>query len=85
MGKVIIHEEVTTDHGKRTDDVKGTGLWELCFQKVTYKSDEWSDEGFRFIWRRPNGNLQAARGQARLTLPLMFELLMKAFKAGWCN
>lgn len=41
--------------------------WNLCFQKVTYHYDDGGEEdGFRFIWRRPNGTLQAARGQARI-------------------
>lgn len=41
--------------------------WTLHFQKVIYHyEDGQSDKGFRFIWRRPDGSLQAARGQARI-------------------
>lgn len=41
--------------------------WTLHFQKVVYHyGDGTSEEGFRFIWRRPDGSLQAARGQARI-------------------
>lgn len=41
--------------------------WTLHFQKVIYHyNDREPEEGFRFIWRRPDGSLQAARGQARI-------------------
>ncbi len=41
--------------------------WTLHFQKVSYHYDDGeSEDGFRFIWRRPDGTLQAARGQARI-------------------
>lgn len=41
--------------------------WTLHFQKVVYHYENGtSEDGFRFIWRRPNGSLQAARGQARI-------------------
>ena len=41
--------------------------WTLHFQKVIYHyEDGETEEGFRFIWRRPDGSLQAARGQARI-------------------
>jgi hypothetical protein len=43
--------------------------WTLCFQDCiwVYSDPNLEDEyGYRFIWRRPDGSLQAARGQARL-------------------
>ena len=41
--------------------------WTLHLQKVIYHYEDGSfDKGFRFIWRRPDGSLQAARGQARI-------------------
>lgn len=41
--------------------------WTLHLQKVIYHyEDGTSEDGFRFIWRRPDGSLQAARGQARI-------------------
>ena len=44
-----------------------SGEWTLCFQKVSYHYDDGStQDGFRFIWRRPDGSLQAARCQARI-------------------
>jgi hypothetical protein len=60
--------------------------WKLCFQWGTYHyGDEEPDEdGFRFIWRRPAGNLQPARGQARIPSETdMFDLLVLANHNGW--
>ena len=53
------------------------GKWTLCFQKVTYHYDDGStQDGFRFIWRRPDSSLQAARGQARIeSYEQMLELI----------
>ena len=59
MALVNIHRQVP-------ENAK-SGEWTLCFQKVTYHYDDGStQDGFRFIWRRPDGSLQAARGQARI-------------------
>ena len=42
------------------------------------------DNGYRFIWRRPDGTLQGARGQARIpSIANILELTAKALKAGW--
>ncbi|MCS6109038.1 hypothetical protein DWV12_17195 [Clostridium botulinum] len=59
--------------------------WKLTFQKVVYMySDGNSEDGFRFIWRRPDGHLQAARGQARIPQRQDLEkLTKKAEDAGW--
>jgi hypothetical protein len=44
-----------------------TSDWHLCFQKVRYMhADGRVENGYRFIWRRDDGSLQAARGQARI-------------------
>lgn len=61
------------------------GHWSLCFQLCEYYYDDGSSEtGYRFIWRRPDGSLQAARGQARLpNLQSIHELMALAAKAGW--
>lgn len=63
------------------------GDWQLCFQYGVYvyePADSDSREfGYRFIWRRPNGQLQGARGQARLEPELITILLGKAAEAGW--
>ena len=61
------------------------GSWRLCFQYCEYQySNGSSENGYRFIWRRPNGNLQAARGQARIpSLADIMELTSIALKEGW--
>jgi len=58
--------------------------WNLCFQLCEYVYDNGtSEQGYRFIWRRPNGNLQAARGQARIPdLYSIHELMGLAARAG---
>ncbi len=59
--------------------------WRLYFQWGTYHyEDGESEDGFRFIWRYPEGKLQAARGQARIPSKQdLFELLALASKEGW--
>jgi len=76
MANVDILEEVET--GTR-------GNWSLCFQWCKYKYDDGNSEyGYRFIWRRPNGSLQVARGQARIpSFSDIIELIEKAAKDGW--
>ena len=57
--RVEVHDEVPTD--------RKPGEWNLCFQRCTYHYDGGNTEdGYRFIWRRPDGTLQPARGQARI-------------------
>ncbi len=59
--------------------------WQLCFQQCIYNYDDGTtEEGFRFIWRRPNGSLQAARGQARIPSKREVDYLLKqASEEGW--
>lgn len=59
--------------------------WVLCLQWCRYVYDDGTTEtGFRFIWRRPDGSLQAARGQARLPdLDIVASLMQKAKELGW--
>jgi hypothetical protein len=65
------------------------GHWQICFQFGTYEYDPGpntttpSEDGYRFIWRRPNGQLQGARGQARLMPAWITILLGKAAEEGW--
>jgi hypothetical protein len=75
-GRVAVLNEVTLDQPKD---------WQLCFQRCRYMYDDGSiQDGFRFIWRRPDGSLQAARGQARIPSLKDARLLMaEAEKAGW--
>ena len=75
---VRVHDEVT---GPPQD-----GGWRLAFQRCTYTYDDGrqDQDGFRFIWRQPNGHLFAARGQARIPgAAQLFELLSLARHAGW--
>ena len=59
--------------------------WCLYFQFGTYHYDDGTqDDGYRFIWRRPDGTLQASRGQARIpSKQELFTLLALASEAGW--
>jgi hypothetical protein len=62
------------------------GGWKLCLQWVRYIYDDGGmEEGYRFIWRRPGkGNLQAARGQARIpSFAIARQLMGQAEQAGW--
>jgi hypothetical protein len=61
------------------------GGWQLHFQHVRFVYDDGSLKGgYRFIWKRPDGTLQAARGQARIpSFKIAQDLMKKAAKAGW--
>jgi len=61
------------------------GDWTLCFQRCMYHYDDGStEEGYRFIYRKENGNLQPARGQARIPDAKTLHLLIAAAeRAGW--
>lgn len=55
--------------------------WVLCFQYCQYFYDDNTlEEGYRFIWRKPNGNLQPARGQARIPEISDINYLVKAME-----
>jgi len=77
--RVQIINEVMTGSPKETKE------WELCFQWCLYVYDDGTNEhGYRFIWRRPDGNLQPARGQARIpSVKKAIELMEIAKKEGW--
>ena len=77
MANVIILRQVPEN--------TNSGEWTLCFQKVTYHYDDGSaQDGFRFIWRRPDGSLQAARGQARIeSYEQMMALINQAKNEGF--
>ena len=64
-----------------------SGEWWLCFQWCRYVYDDGRTEhGYRFIWRRPNGNLQAGRGQARIpSIDQALQLIEIARSEGWAD
>ena len=76
-GRVFVIKEVKSE--------PYNGGWLLCFQKVRYVYDNGEvQEGYRFIWRRPDGSLQAARGQARIpSLKTARVLMAQSEKEGW--
>ena len=61
--------------------------WQVGLQWCAYiYPNEPADYGYRFIWRRPNGTLQAARGQARIpSLPVANRLIELARAEGWAD
>lgn len=63
------------------------GDWKVCFQWCRYVYNNGTlESGYRFIWRRPDGSLQAARGQARLpSMSVIRQLISKAEVEGWGN
>jgi hypothetical protein len=64
---------------------ESTGEWRLAFQWCQYVYDNGESEyGYRFIWRRPDGSLQPARGQARIaSIEVIEELIRNARNKGW--
>jgi hypothetical protein len=67
-----------------TNDAPGD--WQLWFQWCRYELDDGTQYGYRFIWRRPGGALQAARGQARIpSIEVGKALMDKAISEGWGN
>jgi len=70
---------------KEVPDVIHDGEWHLYFQKCEwcYKNGN-TFGGYRFIWRRPDGSLQPARGQARiLSKKDILQLIEMAEQAGF--
>jgi len=61
------------------------GDWQLRLQWCRYMYDDGNMEhGYRFIWVRPEGTLQAARGQARIPSRKVAEELFRQARAdGW--
>jgi hypothetical protein len=75
---IILNEIVHPEHRQNG--------WRLCLQWARYQYDDKSEPqtGYRFIWRRPDGSLQPARGQARIPSLADAELLIRlARELGW--
>jgi hypothetical protein len=79
--RVQVLDEIAYDEGSIGSK------WVICLQWCRYIYDDGELEyGFRFIWRRPDGSLQAARGQARIPdLKIVEELVNRARVQGWGN
>lgn len=77
--RVQVINEIAYDESKVGND------WVLCLQWCRYIYDDGTMQvGFRFIWRREDGKLQAARGQARIpSLEMATDLMNRAKELGW--
>lgn len=78
QARVVVLNSIEKDMG---------GDWILCFQYCRYHITPKDErEGYRFIWKKPGGQLQAARGQARIpSIADALELISKAMRSGWGN
>lgn len=75
VARVHVLKETTNDPA---------GDWQLWYQWCRYELDDGVLYGYRFIWRRPDGTLQAARGGARIPNSGAATALMEqATKEGW--
>jgi hypothetical protein len=76
MARVHILKETTND---------SAGDWQLFYQWCRFDlDDDGILYGYRFIWRRPDGTLQAARGQARIPNAAIAKALIdNAVIEGW--
>jgi hypothetical protein len=61
------------------------GTWQLRLQWCRYlHADGTMQYGYRFIWLRPDGSLQATRGQARIpSFATTQQLFSQAKAEGW--
>ena len=75
--RVVVVDQIN-DHDRPNE-------WCLSFQRVRYVYENGDrEEGFRFIWIRDDGTLQAARGQARIPrLSVALNLIERAQQRGW--
>ncbi len=72
---VVFNEVIHPDHSVEN--------WRLCLQWVRYMGEDGeTQDGYRFIWRRPDDSLQAARGQARIPSIGDAERLFQMARAG---
>lgn len=78
MARIKVHNEVRDGY---------TADWNLCFQFCTYNYDDRSQEdGYRIIWRTPEGKLQPVRGQARIPdAATLNRLIRSAESQGWLH
>lgn len=62
-----------------------SGGWTFCFQRCVFRLEDGSaEDGYRFIWRRPDGTLQDGREQVRIpSAELLYLLTDRARIEGW--
>ncbi len=82
--EIAVPTRINVRHSVTHPEVFGPG-WRLLLQWGSYiHKGEDSEDGYRFIWKRPDGSLQAARGQARIPSLAHARLLMAlAEEEGW--
>jgi hypothetical protein len=76
--RVVVFDEIRDERSR-------PGEWCLTFQHVRYLYETGeTQDGFRFIWRRPDNSLQPARGQARIPdLESALRLIHHAVERNW--
>jgi hypothetical protein len=74
-GVVVLHEV--------SQGIKGN--WNLCFQYCLYECENEAEKnGYRFIWRRPDGSLHGTSGETCiLSVSDILQLTSKALAEGW--
>ncbi len=77
--RVQVINEASTNHGE--------GRSNLCLQWCQYVYENGtSDYAYRFIWRKPNGNMLPSRGQAMIpSFKVLEQLVSMAKQQGWGN
>ena len=64
------------------------GGYILCFQYCVYNytNDREKQEGYHFIWRKPNRDQLAVKGQTRIpSVAVLLKLVSMAMAEGWGN
>ena len=77
-------------HGRTKFKDSQEGVWKIHFQKCKWNhffedsTDNYSEDGFRFIWENPQGRLMPYRGQTRIPDKFTMQYLqMLATEDGW--
>lgn len=82
---IVIHDEIKAPNPSVTGST-------ICFQKVTYhyaddatqRSFVSRQDGFRFVWKKPDGSIRPTRGYARIpSLSHLEGFLKEARRRGW--
>ncbi len=84
MARVKIKNEVRLSEIEN-EPFDSESQWDLCLQLGLYIYDDKDEEyGYRFMYRKPGGDLQPARGGARIpSLEVAEKLIQEARNRGW--